>query len=94
MTKINKNDLVKSIAQAHGTTQDAARVPVDAFLDSIVQALETGNEVAIHGFGTFKPTERKARLGRNPSTGETIELAASRSASFKPAKVLKDRLNA
>tara|TARA_R110002110_G_scaffold257979_1_gene473919 strand:- start:237 stop:518 length:282 start_codon:yes stop_codon:yes gene_type:complete len=93
MAKITKQDIIKDIADAHGTTHDAVRAPIDALLDHIATAMERGDEVALHGFGSFKRTERAARKGRNPRTGEAVDIAASSSMNFKPAKAMKDRLN-
>jgi len=61
-------------------------------LDDVIAALRQGERVNISGFGTFSVSERQARTGRNPKTGESIEIAASRSAKFKPGKQLKDSL--
>ena len=92
-SKLFKNDLIKSIADGHGTSQDSVRATVDAFLSSIESGLEQGNDVTIQGFGSFVHRQRAARKGRNPRTGEAIEVAASNSVSFKPAAALKSKMN-
>lgn len=93
MGKLTKNEMIKNIAGHHGLSQDAVRTPVDDFLASIEQAIANGDEVNLHGFGTFKPKHTKARKGRNPRTGEELQIAASNSVSFKPAKAFKDAVN-
>lgn len=90
---MNKSELVDRIAEkADLSKADAARA-IDALLEGIVSALKEGDQVSLVGFGTFQAKERAARTGRNPKTGEEIRIAASRSASFKPGKALKDALN-
>ena len=70
-----------------------AEKAVNFVLEDIITALKQSQRVNISGFGTFSVSERQARTGRNPKTGETIEISASRSAKFKPGKQLKDSLN-
>ena len=70
-----------------------ARKIVDGIFEAIVAAATSGNEVSISGFGKFKIKESAAREGRNPATGETIQIAASKKLAFAPAKAVKDRLN-
>ena len=91
---MNKKELVKAIAEKLETTQKAASEQLDAVLEAITDALVAGEEVKISGFGTFSISERAAREGRNPATGETIQIAASKSPKFKAAKALKDAVNA
>ena len=91
---MNKKELVKAIAEKLETTQKAAGEQLDAILEVIAEELAKGTEVKISGFGTFSISERAAREGRNPSTGETIQIAASKSPKFKAAKALKDAVNA
>jgi len=93
MGKTTKSDIIKAIAESHGTTQSAVQAVVDGFLDVVADSLTLGEEVNLHNFGTFRPVDRKARLGRNPKTGEAVDIAASRAATFKPAKALKERMN-
>lgn len=92
-TTLTKNNIIRDIAKAHGTSQDAVRSTVDAFLDTIVQALDDDAKVSLPAFGTFEPRHRAARKGRNPQTGETVEVAASKGVGFKPAANVKKRLN-
>lgn len=92
--KLSKTDLTRSVADQTGQTQEAVGAAIDAFLGQITNAAVSGQEVTLHGFGTFKRSERAARAGRNPSTGEAIQIAASSSLGFKPAKAVKDQLNA
>ena len=91
---MNTADLAEQIASDHGLTKTKGREIIDAMLEAIVNAASTGEEVAFNGFGRFKVTERAAREGRNPATGETIQIAASRKLGFSPAKPVRDRLNA
>ena len=74
--------------------QAEAEKTINILLDDIITALKQGQRVIISGFGTFSVSVRKARSGRNPKTGESIQISASRSAKFKPGKQLKDSLNA
>lgn len=91
---MNKNELISRVAEVNETTKKAAGEQVEAILAVITEALAAGEEVAISGFGKFSVTERAAREGRNPATGETIQIAASKSPKFKAAKALKDSVNA
>ena len=84
--------MLDAIATAADLPKAAAGRALDAVLDTITQALKNNDQVALMGFGTFAVKERAARTGRNPKTGESIEIAASRQASFKPGKALKDAL--
>lgn len=89
---MNKKDLIDAIASRCGTTKVAAGDMLDAALDAIAESLVNGDDVAIAGFGSFAVRSRDARTGRNPATGETIEIAASKSVAFKAASPLKKRL--
>lgn len=91
---MNKKELIAAYAEKMETTKKAAGEQLDALLEVLVEALVAGEEVKISGFGTFSVTERAAREGRNPATGETIQIAASKSPKFKAAKALKDAVNA
>ena len=82
-----------SIAEKAGLTQSQAESALSATLDSIQDALNDGDSVSLVGFGTFSANERPAREGRNPRTGETIQIAAKTVAKFKPGKKLSDSLN-
>lgn len=90
---MNKKELVKAISEKLEITQKAAGEQLDAILDVITEELVNGGEVKITGFGTFSVAERAAREGRNPATGETIQIAASKTPKFKAAKALKDVVN-
>ena len=90
---MNKGELVESVAnQTNLSKADAARA-VDAIFDAIEGTLKVGNTVSLVGFGTFSVKNRAARQGRNPRTGETIQIKASRVPSFKAGKALKDAVN-
>jgi DNA-binding protein HU-beta len=90
---MTKADLIEALANKLGINRGDAEKAVNIVLDDIVNALHQGERVNISGFGTFSVSTRQARTGRNPKTGESIEIAASRSAKFKPGKQLKDSLN-
>lgn len=90
---MNKNDLVAAVAQGTGLTKTDAAKAVDQVFDSITDTLKSGDEVRLVGFGTFSVSKRAASEGRNPRTGEKINIAASNQAKFKPGKGLKDALN-
>ena len=90
---MNKNDLVAAVAQGTGLTKTDAAKAVDQVFDSITDTLKRGDEVRLVGFGTFSVSKRAASEGRNPRTGEKINIAASNQAKFKPGKGLKDALN-
>ncbi|MCH6264896.1 MULTISPECIES: HU family DNA-binding protein [Neobacillus] len=87
---MNKTDLVSQVAQASELTQKDAGKAVDAIFNSIMQALKDGDKVQLIGFGNFEVRERAARTGRNPQTGEEIEIPAGKVPAFKPGKQLKD----
>lgn len=87
---MNKTDLVNHIATSAGLTKTQATAALQAFETAVVDALANGGTVALTGFGTFAVKERAARAGRNPKTGETIQIAASKVPSFKAGKGLKD----
>lgn len=91
---MNKKMLIDKIAEKTGTTKKAAGEQLDAVLDVIKDSMIAGQDVKIVGFGTFSVKERAAREGRNPMTGETIQIAASKSPKFKASKALKDAVNA
>lgn len=90
---MNKAELISRVAEVNETTKKAAGEQVDAIVAVITEALASGEEVAISGFGKFSVTKRAAREGRNPQTGETIQIAASKSPKFKASKALKDAVN-
>jgi integration host factor alpha subunit len=90
---MTKADLIEGLSNKLGLNKNDAEKAVNVMLDDIINALKTGERVNISGFGTFAVSLREARTGRNPKTGESIEISASRSAKFKPGKQLKDSLN-
>lgn len=90
---MNKNDLVASVADDSGLSKSDATRAVDSVFDSIMKALKTGSEVRLVGFGTFSVSNRKASVGRNPRTGEQIQIPASKQPKFKAGKGLKDAIN-
>ncbi len=90
---MNKAELVDAVADAADLSKASAGRAVDAVLDSVLGALKGGDQVSLIGFGTFSVKDRPARQGRNPRTGEPIQIAASRVPGFKPGKQLKDALN-
>ncbi len=90
---MNKRELVASIADKTGMAKGEAEAALDATVEAISGALAGGDKVALPGFGTFEVRERAARSGRNPQTGEAMEIAASKGAAFKPATALKQTLN-
>jgi nucleoid DNA-binding protein len=91
---MNKGDLIKSIADQSGISKSQATDALNAVIDGVSAALKGGDKVTLIGFGTFSVSERAARSGRNPSTGETIEIAAKKQIKFKPGKELDDAVNA
>jgi len=90
---MSKKDLIDSVARELEMTKEKAGQVVDAVIEHIKATMKDGKEVRIPDFGTFKVAERKAREGRNPLTGKTIQIPASRAPKFTPAKGLKDLLN-
>jgi len=90
---MNKNDLISQVADDAGMSKADATKAVDAVLDNIAGSLSNGGEVRLVGFGTFSVTHRKATTGRNPRTGESIQIKASNQPKFKAGKALKDAVN-
>lgn len=90
---MNKNELIAAVASDADLSKADATKAVDAVFDAITGALKSGTEVRLVGFGTFSVSERAASTGRNPRTGETIEIAASKQPKFKAGKGLKDAVN-
>lgn len=90
---MNKSDLVEAVAAATDSGKSQAAASVDAVLNSITGALQQGDKVALTGFGTFEVRNRAARMGRNPQTGATIQVKASKAPAFKAGKALKDAVN-
>ncbi len=90
---MNRNELVDSVSSKTDMKKSEASKAVDAVFDAIAEALKGGDEVRLVGFGTFSVASRAASEGRNPRTGEKIQIAASKQAKFKPGKGLRDSLN-
>jgi DNA-binding protein HU-beta len=89
---MNKADLVSAVMTSTGLSGAESEAALDAVLAAVVEAVATGDKVVLAGFGTFEPRHRAARGGRNPQTGEPIEIAASTTAAFKPASAFKRAL--
>jgi len=87
---MNKTELVNAVAETAELSKKDAQKAVDAVFESITEALKNEDKVQLIGFGNFEVRERAARKGRNPQTGEEIEIAASKVPAFKPGKALKD----
>ena len=90
---MNKNELIEAVAEGTGLAKSDAARAVEAVLGTVTETLQKGDQVALSGFGTFVVKERAARTGRNPRTGESIAIPASRVPAFKAGKALKDALN-
>ncbi len=90
---MTKNDLADKVAERTGLAASEARQALEAVIDAVADELAAGGEVALAGFGKFSVSHRAARQGRNPATGETINIAASKAAKFSAASALKTRLN-
>ncbi|MBV6550084.1 HU family DNA-binding protein [Acinetobacter soli] len=90
---MNKSELINHIATTAGLTKAQATAALQAVETGVIDTLATGGEVALVGFGTFKVSERAARTGRNPKTGEALEIAASKVPTFKAGKALKEAVN-
>jgi len=90
---VNKSELVDAVAESADITKAAASRAVDGMVEAITSALKSGDQVSLIGFGTFLTRDRAARSGRNPRTGETIEIKAAKTPAFKAGKALKDAVN-
>lgn len=90
---MNKSELIDAVAAAADISKASAGRALDAMVDSVTDALKDGDQVVLVGFGTFSVKERAARTGRNPQTGEPIEISAAKVPSFKAGKALKDAVN-
>ena len=91
---MNKTELVAAVAEQAGLSKKDAEAAVKAFTDVVAEALKAGDKIQLVGFGTFEVSERAAREGRNPRTGETMTIEASKTPKFKAGKALKDLVNA
>lgn len=95
---MNKQEMIEAVARKTNLTPGQVTKVLDAVFSPnpdkglIVSALKTGDKVTLAGFGTFETRQRKARTGRNPRTGEMIQIAARKSPAFKPGKTLKDKI--
>ncbi|SAL83210.1 DNA-binding protein HU-alpha [Caballeronia choica] len=90
---MNKQELIDAVASDAGISKSAAAETVDAVLNIVSKAVADGGSVQLIGFGTFSTGERSARTGRNPQTGETIEIAAAKTVKFTAGKAFKDAVN-
>jgi DNA-binding protein HU-beta len=90
---MNLTDLIDHLAEQQQITKASAKQAIETVLAAITDAAVKGEEISLPGFGKFKVASRAAREGRNPATGATIEIAASKKLSFTPAKAVKDALN-
>lgn len=89
---MNKAELVDAIAKKTGETKRLSEGFVDAFVETVINAVSKGEKVSIVGFGSFEKKRREARTGRNPRTGQTIKIAAKSYPSFSPGKGFKDKV--
>lgn len=90
---MNKTELIAAVAEKAEISKKDAEKAVKAFTDAVAEELAKGGKVQLVGFGNFEVSERPAREGRNPRTGETMTIAASKTPKFKPSKALKDEIN-
>ncbi|MFS0863052.1 HU family DNA-binding protein [Fredinandcohnia sp. 179-A 10B2 NHS] len=90
---MNKTELISAVAESAELSKKDATKAVDAVFEAVQNALSSGDKVQLIGFGNFEVRERAARKGRNPQTGEEIEIAASKVPAFKPGKALKDAVS-
>lgn len=90
---MNKTELVAAMAEQTSLSKKDAEAALKAFIDVVSEELKKGEKVQLVGFGTFEVSERAAREGRNPQTGETMEIKASKTPKFKAGKALKDMMN-
>ncbi len=90
---MNKTELIAAAAEQAGLTKKDTEKVINATLDAITAALVKGDKVQVSGFGIFEVKEREARTGRNPRTGEPMEIAASKNPAFKASKTLKDAID-
>lgn len=89
---MNKTDLIAAVAEKTGMSKKQTGEIIDATISTLTDALKTGQDITLSGFGTFNSVTRAPRIGRNPHTGEAVDIPACRKARFKPGKMLKDAL--
>ena len=90
---MTKADLIEEVSRVVEMTRKDSEVIVEAIFDSVFRSLRGGDKIEIRGFGSFRTRQRQARIGRNPNTGERVEVPAKRIPYFKPSKELKDLVN-
>lgn len=90
---MNRQELIKAVSAKTGQSQKNTEESLVAFMDTVMETLANGEKVGLVGFGSFEVSERAAREGRNPQTGETIHLPSSKTPKFKPSKNFKELLN-
>ena len=91
---MNKSELVAAVAEKAGLSKVDSEKAVKSFVEAVEETLKAGDKVSLVGFGTFEVSNRAARTGHNPSTGKSIQIAASKAPKFKAGKAFKDALNA
>ncbi len=91
---MNKGEITAVVSEKAGLSKGQAAAAVDAFLEAVKECLQKGEKVSLIGFGTFQVVMREARMGRNPKTGEQIQIPAKKQVKFKPGKDLSDSVNA
>ncbi len=90
---MTKADLIEEVSRLAELTRKDSEVIVDTIFDSVVRSLRVGDKIEIRGFGSFRTRQRKSRVGRNPKTGDRVEVPAKKIPFFKPSKELKDLVN-
>jgi len=90
---VNRTELVDSVSGKTGLDKKQSEAAVTAVADAVINEIKAGNKVSLFGFGTFSPTARAARMGRNPQTGAPVKIAASKGVRFAPASAFKEVLN-
>jgi len=90
---MTKADLIDEVSRLAELTRKDSEIIVETIFDSIVRSLRTGHKIEIRGFGSFRTRQRKTRVGRNPKTGDRVEVPAKKIPFFKPSKELKDLVN-
>ena len=90
---MNKQELIAAVAERTDLSKEEAKKAIKAFTDVVAEQLKNGEKIQLVGFGTFEVSERAAREGRNPQTGETMTIAAAKTPRFKAGKALKDLVN-